>query len=411
MIRKLTAMALLLAPAEALGREQPLTFAQAADAAAASPLLQRGQRARATLEEASRSSPRVDANPTISIQLGARVLPANERMAEGTLGVSQALSTEGAARLRQQALAAEARTAGATLQGQKMSLRLQAARGWLELWAAQRLLAAAKQDAEAARRSQRAVEALVAAHERTRTEALVAKRQAEEASLRALSAEGALAEARAMLKGELGLAADATPVATGEPPEVVAPTEAEQQAAVAEAASMPEVRARSLLAAEERVRAAEERAARGSRLTVGAQAQRDAIGATVLLGTLSAPINLFDVAAREEAPRRAAALRAEGEAAVALNRARGDLLIAFHDVEHSDETLQAIDRGLLPAAEQAAAALDRAFAAGEVTILEKIDGQRSLIEARARQIAAQRDRAWARIRASVLAQAARGGAP
>jgi cobalt-zinc-cadmium efflux system outer membrane protein len=395
--------------AVALAADRPLSFVEAAERSARNPRVAAGKVAQAELERKARGLPALDANPVLSVQLGARLSPERDRGADFTASLSQTVSLERAARLRREALAAEARTAEAQAQQARLELRLDAARAWLDLWAHQKLLALAKEDEEAARRLQQAVTRLVQARERLRSEALVARRRVEEARLQVLAAEGALAESREQLRAELGLPLEDTPVASGEPPELLPPSAAEQKAALASAASLPSVRARSLLAAEERVRAAEERAARGNRLTFGVVLQREAPDANVVQGLVAVPLPLLDVASREAAPRLAAARRADGEAEDALHRARAGLSLAFHDLEHSDQVESAVRGELLPAAEEALRALDREFAAGEATLLERIDGQRALIEARARLVHALRDRAWARLRAAALLAAIREG--
>jgi cobalt-zinc-cadmium efflux system outer membrane protein len=396
---------------DAQAAERFLSFTQAAERSAQNPRLQAGQQAQQGLARAASRVPRIDANPVLTVQLGGRVSPARERNPEGQVALTQTLSLEGAARLRREALAAEARTAQAQQRQLQVMVRLEAARAWLDLWSAQQLHQLAQQDAEAAARLRKAVEALVTARERPRSEALVARRQAQAAALRVLEAEGALAESRALLQAELGLPLEDTPVATGDPPELLPPSEQAQRAALASAAALPSVRTRTLLAAEERVRAAEERAARGTRLTFGVQAQRDALGATVLQGILGLPLPVMDVASREEAPRLAAALRADGDAADALHRAQADLALAFHDLEHSEQVASALQDALLPAAEEALQALEKELRAGEATLLEALEGRRALIEARQRKVVAERERAWARLRAVALVAALQEPSP
>lgn len=402
---------LLVAPSRGWCAELPFTFSQAAERSLKNPRILAGQQAQRSLEEAASRLPTLDANPVLSIQLGARIAPVKERNPEGAASLSQPISLERSARVRRNALSAETKTAEVQEQNLRLQFRLAAAQAWLDLWAAQRLHELAQQDAAAARQLQQAVERLVRAQERTRSEALVAKRQAEEAALRVLAAEGKLVEARERLKAELGLSAEDSPLAVGDPPDVVPPSAERQQAVLVAAASLPAVRIKSLLVVEENLRAMEERAARGSWITVGVQAQRDAIGATAILGQLSTPIPLLNLSGREEAPRRAAALRAQGDAEDALRRARSELALAFHDLEHSEQVERSTREELLPTAEQANLALGLEFQAGEATLLERLDGQRALLDARARQITALRDRAWARIRASILVNATQSNFP
>jgi outer membrane protein TolC len=197
-------------------------------------------------------------------------------------------------------------------------------------------------------------------------------------------------------------------VAEGLLPELPPLSADQQRRALQQLERLPEIGAKSLLARSELVRAREERAARGVHLSVGAQLRHDALGATIVEGTLSLPLPLMDVGAREYASRSAEATRLEGEVSDLRVRARAALVLAFHEVEHTQEVLTLLDDGLLPAAEQAVALRTRELEAGEGTLLELIDARRTLFDARARRVGALRERTWARIRVRLLAHAATG---
>lgn len=395
----------------ALGQEVRVSFDDAVAAAAQNPRVRGDRRAATLLRRSADQSPALDANPIATLTGGARVAPAGEQGFEGGVAVTQSVSAEGAARLRRDALGAEARWMGAESDAEALTRCLAAASAWLALRDAeeQRELTTRALDNE------RAFLALVArlatAGERTAADLAVATTGVEEASLRGRLAEGAVVDARARVAAEVGTPERGAVVVTeGATPEVAVPSAREQEVLLAGAAMLPAVRARTLLAHAESMRALEERALRGTRLTLGVEVRRDALRATVVQASLAVPLPFFAVGDREYAARQATSLRLEGEAADEQARARVALALAAHEVEHAGEVYEALRGSVVPASARAVALRERLLVGGEGTVLEVIDARRTLLDAASRLVRATRDRAWARIRLVSLLRALRGAA-
>lgn len=177
---------------------------------------------------------------------------------------------------------------------------------------------------------------------------------------------------------------------------------------IAAAQTLPAVQSKKLAARSFTLQALEEQAARGLRLNVGLDASRDALGAYVVRGVVGMPLPFFDTAHRETASRRAAALRAEAEAADEQVRASNLLGTVVHEVEHSEEIFAALQTRLVPAAERAVVMRDKQLQAHEGILLDVVEARRGFFEAQRQLIQARRDRAWARIRLATLFAAVRG---
>jgi cobalt-zinc-cadmium efflux system outer membrane protein len=390
--------------------ERPVTFAEAVAAADRNPRVLAGRRAARALEDARQASPVLDANPMVAVVGGPRVAPGSERGLEGAIGFSQSLSLEGAAGHRRDALGGEAAWLAADTDADLLARRLAGAIAWLGVWEAEQQVSAAAKDVVNEEALVRLVARLAAAGERTQADLATVEARLVEAQLRERTAEGTLVEARAELGAELRAVDGEVLVTEGPPPEVPAPPRAEQDRVLRAAGALPAVYARALLARSELLRAREERATRGARLTIGAELRHDALGASVVEGTLAIPIPLFAVGAREYASRAANSLRMDGDAADAQIRAQAALVLAFHEIEHTDEVFTLLATRLVPAAERATTLRERQLELGDGTLLDVIDARRTVLDARVRLVRATRDRAWARIHVRVLA-AATNGAP
>ncbi len=401
--------ALCCATTAADAQDVPVSFEAAVALAARNPRVLQGHRGSALLRRAAETSPPVDANPQITVTGGARVTPAGEQGFEGSVGVSQSFSVQGVAGLRRAALSDESRWMGAEADAETLTRRLAAANAWLALREAEEQLSLAESAIANEARFVDLVTRLAAGGERTAGDVAAASVGLEEARMRGRLAEGAIADARWAAAAEIGTPERGALVTEGPAPELPAPSERERQLAFEGVASLPSVRSRRLLARVEATRALEERATRGTRLTLGVEARRDALTAGVVQATVAVPLPFFAVGDREFAARRAAALRMEGEADAEAVRAAAELRLAAHDVEHSTEVYDALVANLLPASERAVALRERQLTVGEGTILDVLDARRSLVDARIRWVRAAHDRTSARLRWSVLAQAARRG--
>lgn len=366
------------------------------------------RKAAALLHDAAASSPRVDANPVVTISAGPRLAPSSERGFEGSIGILQSLSVTGAARLRRAALGAEAKWLGAEADAELLRRRLAIAERWLALHQAEAQLALTQGDVANENSFAKLVARLVVAGERTQADVAAADARVAEAELRQLMAEGNVAEARALLAAEIGTSPSDLLTASGDVPEVLLPSPADQRSLVAAAAALPAVTAKKLAARNLALQAVEERATRGARINVGIEASRDALGAYVVQGVIGVPLPIFDQGHRETASRRAAALRTEGEAVDEEVRGRNMLGTVLHEVEHTEEVFNTLRTRLVPASERAVTMREKQMQAGEGILLDVVDARRSLFDAKRALLVAQHERAWARIRLATLFVAVRG---
>jgi len=130
-----------------------------------------------------------------------------------------------------------------------------------------------------------------------------------------------------------------------------------------------------------------ERSKAAADLTVSVGARRDnELGRTQAIVGVSMPLPLFDrnQGAVHEAGKRAD--KAEAELQAARVRLLAELQAASAQLSIARTTLQSLQSTVLPAAQQAHEAARRGFDAGKFGVLDVIDAQRSLLQARARQL-------------------------
>ncbi|MGA8892413.1 MAG: TolC family protein, partial [Anaeromyxobacteraceae bacterium] len=164
----------------------------------------------------------------------------------------------------------------------------------------------------------------------------------------------------------------------------------------------PAVDARRLAGDAERARELEARATKGWGLDTGVKGTRDYLGTWGVQAVVGFTFPLFDRGEREAAPQAALAARSEGEARQARAVAATELARSLHEVEHTGEVLEAVERELLPAAETNAKARAESMRAGETTVLEVLVAHRAWAAARARLTRAEAAHAWARVKVSML---------
>lgn len=281
-----------------------------------------------------------------------------------------------------------------------LGAQLEIGRAWIDAWTAAALLLRADEELALARAIATTTERAAAAGAATAPEVADAAGLVAEASARRLDAEGRVADTGFALGAAVG--AGAARHATGDLPAAPLPDHARWDALLDLAGRLPAARARALEAAAQRARAAEERALRRPELVLGLELTADPGGDRRVAATAGVTLPVHDRGEREAAEARAEALRLDGEAAGLGRRARFGLAQALHDVEHSGEYLEQVERSLVPAVVQAAALRRRAYERGESTVLEvlaaeraAVAGQRTLVEARAAH-------AWARVQAWLL---------
>lgn len=348
-------------------------------------------------------------NPQLTVQPGVRLAQPDARGFEIQASLTQSWSLAGLGEARREAVRAEGGALAAAARARALSQRLAAARVWIDLWEAQRLLAVARREAEVAAELLSAVEKAAAAEAATRADVADARAYLAEARLQGIQAEGEVTERSLALSRELADAGAAPLAAAGELPAPALPPEGRWASLVQRAGRLPEVEARQLEARAERARLVEERAARGAQLSLGVAVQRDQPSGFVVYGLAGVTLPVFDAGERERSAIAGRAATLEGQAARARSDGRAELRWALHEVEHSGEVLAAVRDQLLPAVEEGIAARERIYRAGDATLLEVLQGRRQGLAARGRLEQARAREAWARVKAWLLLSALEEG--
>jgi len=411
------ALLLLAAPALAAQAMPPevgasITFDEALGIAAQAPAVTGAEAAAADQRRIGDSVSSVIANPTLNVQPGAARDPLDNQwkyMGETTLMQGWNLSglpgdRKAAVRAEGEQLLAEARAAA-------LSHRLAAAQAWMELWAAQQSLADALQEAELATEFSTKMARAAAAAAFTRAEAADAATYAAEAHVQTLAAEGEVVDRGYQLAVAMGQEAERALVAAGPLPAPPAPRRADWPAILQAAGKLPAVAAHKLASDASRARDVEARSARGWGLGTGVKGTRDYLGTWGAQAVVEFSFPVFDRGEREAAPQAAASARADGEFKEARAVAATELARSLHEVEHTGEVLDAIEKELVPAAEANAKARDASMRAGETTVLEVLVARRVWAAARQKRTRALASHAWAGVKVwMLLADMTPGGA-
>ena len=416
---KAAATALLLLASSALAAQTmppdvgvPITFDEALGIAAQAPSVTGAEAAAADQRRIGDSVSSVIANPTLNVQPGAARDPIDNQwkyMGETTLMQGWNLSglpgdRKAAVRAEGEQLLAEARAAA-------LSHRLAAAQAWMELWAAQQSLADALQESELASEFSTKMARAAAAAAFTRAEAADAATYAAEAHVQALAAEGEVVDRGYQLAVAMGQEAEKALVAAGPLPAPPAPRRADWPAILQAAGKLPAVAAHKLASDASRARDVEARSARGWGLGTGVKGTRDYLGTWGAQAVVEFSFPVFDRGEREAAPQAAASARADGEFKEARAVAATELARSLHEVEHTGEVLDAIEKELVPAAEANAKARDASMRAGETTVLEVLVARRVWAAARQKRTRALASHAWAGVKVwMLLADMTPGGA-
>ncbi|ABC83625.1 outer membrane protein-like protein [Anaeromyxobacter dehalogenans 2CP-C] len=382
-------------------RVYAITFDEALGLAAEAPSVAGAERAVSVKSEGNSKIGLLTSNPSLVLQPGFSTRDANPRL-EGEVALTQSFNLAGlsgnrrkAARTEEQQLRDEARAVA-------LSRRLDAAQAWLDMWAAEAAFQLSREELglamDLAARTRRAAEAAAL----TRADAADADAYEAEARLASLSVEGEVTDLGFRLAEMVGRATPLPMTTSGELPMATVPERAAWPALIARAAALPAARAEKLAAEADRARASEARSARGLDLQLGARAQRDSAGNDVLYGIVGFTFPVFERGHREAATFDAAAARRAGEAEDASRRAVTELARAFHEVEHTGEVLDALEKTLVPAAAESARLREAAMRAGDATVVEVLVARRSAASARARELRARAAHAWARAKVAML---------
>jgi outer membrane protein, heavy metal efflux system len=401
----LTLLAFSVPSARALPPEsgRPVTFDEALGLAAKAPAVAGVEAAAAAQRRtADQVSPLVG-NPTLNVQPGTAKDPLDQQWKYyGETTLLQPWNLSGLPGDRRAAVRAEGDELANQARASALSHRLAAAQAWTELWAAQQSLADGLQEYELAKEFSQRMDRAAAAAAYTRAEAADAATYAAEAHVQALAAEGEVVDRGYQLAVAMGQASDRALVAAGPLPAPPAPARTEWPAVVAAAGRLPAVAAQKLASDAARAREAEARSTKGWTFDTGVKGTRDYLGTWGIQAVLQFGFPVFDRGEREAAPQAAAAARAEGDWREASAVAASEMARALHEVEHTGEVLEAVEKELLPAAEAGARAREASMKAGETTVLEVLVSRRAWAVARAKRTRAAASHAWAQVKVWML---------
>ncbi len=380
-----------------------VTFDEALGLAAKAPAVAGAEQAVGAQRRLADSTSPLVANPTLNLQPGAARDPLTGDwgfIGEATL--LQGWNLSGLPGDRAGALRAEGEQVAAEARAVALGHRLSAAQTWLELWAVQRALFDARQEADIAREFAARMAKAAEAGVMTRAESADARTYFAEARALAITVEGEWVDKGFSLAAAMGVPAPEPMQAGGSLPGPPVPSRTSWPELLAAADRLPEVSARRLSSDASRFREQEARAVKGWGLGTGVKVTRDFLGTWGYQGVVEVAFPLFDRGEREAAPQAAASARARGEYEEARAAAATELSRALHEVEHTGEILETVEKELLPAAEEAARLREATMRAGETTVLEVLVARRAWAAARAKHVRAQAAHTWARVKVWLL---------
>ncbi|TKD03315.1 TolC family protein [Polyangium fumosum] len=393
-------LALPLAANVALAATAPpktLSFDEAIGLSVATPDVRGAERAVATKHALGARISGMTENPQIYVQPGFRVLPTPNQGVEIQASVTQSWNLAGLSSARKAAARVEEEELSAGARALVLTQRLDAARAWIDLWAAERVLDVAMREAALAGEFARLVEKAAQASAATKADAADARAYHAEARLGVIGAEGEVFERGLGLARVIAAGVDPLG-AHGDLPAPVLPSGAGLRDAQKRAATLPAVQQKAIAARVEHAREAEERAARGTSLSVGLYVQRDSPGGFVGYGAVGLTLPVFDRGERERSGMAARAAQLEGETKREAANASADVAMGIHEVEHTQDIVDTLAGAILPALTEGLAARVRLFEAGEGTMLEVLTARRNVAAAQARLERARAANAWARVK-------------
>lgn len=377
--------------------QKKVTFDQAIGLSVETPDVRSAERAVGAKRDMRGRMSTMTSNPQLYVQPGFRVLPAENQGVEVQASVMQSWNLAGLSQARTTATRLEEAELSVQARALALQQRLEAARAWVDLWSAERVFDVVSREAALAGEFARLVEKAAAASAATKADSAEARAYHAEARLGVVSAEGEVFE-RGLLLARV-LAAGADPLgSTGDLPLAPVPVGANRRDALQRASALPAVQLKALEADVQRARGAEEKAARGTSLSVGLFVQRDSPRGFVGFGAVGLTLPMFDRGERERSVTIARATQLDGETKREQANAVADLAMGLHEVDHSQEVVDTIANAILPPLEEALSHRTRLFEAGEATMLEVITARRNVTNARGRLERARAQNAWARVK-------------
>ncbi len=385
-----------------------ISFDEALGLSKAAPELRGAERAVEEQRNLVGAIPSMTQNPQFYVQPGFRLKPVENQGIELQGNVMQSWNLAGLSSARRKAAHAETDALTAEARALALSTKLGIARAWIDLWAAEKTLVVAQEEAALAADFVKMVDKALAASAATKADTADARAYQAEARIAVIGAEGAVFERSLELGRELSRTATML-AARGDLPAPSLPEQNTWKALQKRAMSLPLAQQKTLAARAERARVVEEHAAKGAQLSLGIALQRDQPSGFVAFGAVGLTLPMFDEGQRERSVTVARAARLEGERDKAAVDAAADLALAMHEVQHTDEVVVALSTELLPALEQGLASRLHIFEAGEATILEVLNARRSRAAAKSRLSRARADHAWASVKIWLLCAAIEEG--
>lgn len=386
-------------------RARPITFDAALGLTGSTPRVVGTAKAVSEKAALNRKISALTYNPQITVVPGWRFAPPTGREPELVVEVLQPWNVSGQGQARRETAGLEESAVAAEARATALTSRLAAARAWIGLWGAERVLDETRREEAIAAELERLVTRATALGAMTRADLAEARAYHAEARLAVLNAEGEWWHSGLGLAREIAAPASVPLRADGPLPQAPAPASTRRDAYLERMSALPAVALRVFQARAAGARAVEEHAARGTVAQLGATLQRDAPGGLVVSAVARLIFPLFDRGERERGTMRADAARLSGEGDDALVAARADLAASFHDVDHTAALLSVLQDDLAPASREAAETRRRIFQNGGATLLEVLQSERTAVAAASRLRRMQAEHAWARAKLWLLATA------
>jgi outer membrane protein TolC len=355
-----------------------VTLDEAMSEASSAPMVQALKRATREKRSWNGRISTATGNPSLNYFAGLRPDLPPPRV-EMELGVYQPFNLSGLSGARKRAAGAEAEELEALTGSVELVYRVEVAQAWFRLWEAEHDLARAKAEAELAGSFLSKVARAVELQAMTAADLSDAQAYHAEATLSAVNAEGDLFDAGMALARQLGRSTTTPLHARLDEPQIpaVMPLPAEELPKRAD--RLPGVATLLRSAEAEGSRLQEFGATRGVQLQVGLSVLRSFNVGTG--GVVSAAVSLpvLDKGERERGALVAEYERLRGEYESGRAAAVTELTVAQHEVEHTQEVLEALESKVVPALKKASQERLRLLELGEGSILDSIITRRALI--------------------------------
>lgn len=341
-------------------------------------------------------------NPTVQVLPGWRLPGASDPGFEIQASVSQSIDLGGVGGAARRAARAERATLAVDRRAEALSVRIDAAQAWIELWAAQETLAATRRERDIARELATAIARAVALGAELRPNALEAQLFADNLDAAVIDVEGQVYERSLALAASLGRPGLPVPAAEGGLPPVELPNSETWSRWIGRAAELPAAEAARMREHAAAARVAEAKASASTRIVPTVTAQWERPHDALVFAGLGVQLPWFDVNARARSLAEADVAAARITAARADTAAERLLRLALHEVEHSREISAQLARQTIPTARAWVDAAQQAFEAGESDVFPVLRARRQLAAARIDAVRADARQAWSEVKAWLL---------